>query len=349
METGSRSVRSLLVLAFVLLWGCASFAQNGAQNNGVIVEQTPCAPNPIGSYEQYIESANRSYTDEYNAAKIAGVRMAAPENLKAHLLNKADFEEQKSYAGFECQRIKYLSDGLKVVGFIWKPKNTQDRKLPLIILNHGGYRDVGKLLPWSRFGYYTFVSNGFVLIASQYRGVDGGEGQDEHGGADVHDVLNLIPLAKSLGYVDMNNVFMLGWSRGGMMTYLALKNGIPVNAVAVGSGVTDLIDSLKKTPQLAGPVLKELIPDYDKRGEELLRERSAVYWPEKISVPVLIMHGSGDWRADAGSQALAFAQRLQALGKTYELIIYADDGHGVPLNRADSDRRIIEWFRKYMK
>jgi len=52
--------------------------------------------------------------------------------------------------------------------------------------------------------------------------------REEFGGAEIHDVLNLIPLAKSLGYVDMDNVFILGVSRGGMETYLALKNGIPV-------------------------------------------------------------------------------------------------------------------------
>ena len=91
------------------------------------------------------------------------------------------------------------------------------------------------------------------------------------------------------------------------------------------------------------------LPDFDRRGEDLMRERSAVYWPEKINVPLLIMQGGADWRSDVSSQALAFAQKLQELNKTYELIIYANDDHGVSLNREDADRRIIEWFRRYMK
>ena len=33
----------------------------------------------------------------------------------------------------------------------------------------------------------------------------------------------------------------------------------------------------------------------------------------------------------------------------YELILYAADDHGLSLNRADSDRRIVAWFRRYMK
>ncbi|HEV8487233.1 MAG TPA: hypothetical protein VGV87_27040 [Blastocatellia bacterium] len=68
-------------------------------------------------------------------------------NLTAHLLSKEEFERQKAYVGFECLRIKYMSDGLKVVGFIWKPKNTEGKKLPLIIVNHGGNSETGKLTP----------------------------------------------------------------------------------------------------------------------------------------------------------------------------------------------------------
>ena len=60
------------------------------------------------------------------------------------------------------------------------------------------------------------------------------------------------------------------------MVYLALKNNIPVNAAAVISGVSDLSSGGKERSRMVG-VFKRLIPDFDKRGEELLRERSAVY------------------------------------------------------------------------
>ncbi|MFN2596280.1 MAG: alpha/beta hydrolase family protein [Pyrinomonadaceae bacterium] len=294
-----------------------------------------------------MESAKRAFADEVETAKRAGFKMEMPANFTAHLLGKEEFEREKAYAGFECRRITYMSDGLKVAGFIWKPKNTEGKKLPLIMVNHGGNGDSGKLTPWAQFGYYRYVSSGFVVIGPQYRGVGGGEGRDEFGGADLHDVLNLIPLARSLGYVDMNNVFMLGASRGGMMTYLALKDNAPVNAAAVISGMADLISTDKERPVMVN-VYKRLIPDFEKRGEESLRERSAVYWAGKINAPVLLLHGTADWRVST-SQVLALAQKLQESGKTYELIVYANDDHGVPLNREDADRRIVEWFRMHMK
>ena len=339
-----RRVPFLLLVASLFLFTSSVVAQS---NDGAVVEQVPCAPNPIGTYEQYLESSKSIFADEIQAAKSEGFRMEMPANFNAHLLSKEEFQRQKAYAGFECRRIKYMSDGLKVVGFIWKPKNTEGKKLPLIIVNHGGNGDFGKLTPWTGFGYYRYVSSGFVVIGPQYRGVDGGEGSDEFGGADVHDVMNVIPLAKSLGYVDMNNVFIAGASRGGMMVYLALKNNIPVNAAAVISGISDLIGGGKKRSGMIG-VYKNRIPDFDKRGDELLRERSAVFWPDKINTPVLMLHGTADWRVNTG-QVLALAQKLQENGKTYELIIYANDDHGVPLNRTDADRRIVEWFRMHMK
>jgi dipeptidyl aminopeptidase/acylaminoacyl peptidase len=344
-----RKAQFLLAVTFLFLCASGAVAQNDTRINGLIVEQTPCTPNPIGTYEQYVEASKSRYGDEVEAARREGFRMEPPASLTARLPSREEFERRKAYMGFECRRIKYLSDGLKVVGFIWKPKNTEGKKFPLIIFNHGGNREFGKLIPWAQFGFYPHVSNGFVVIASQYRGVDGGEGREEFGGADVNDVLSLIPLAKSLGYVDMKNVFVLGWSRGGMETYLALKNNIKVNAAAVGGGLTDLVVVGKKRPTMISEVYKQLIPDFDKRGEELMRERSAVYWADKINVPVLILQGGADWRSDVSSQALAFVQKLQELGKTYELIIYANDDHGVSLNREDADRRIIEWFRRYMK
>jgi dipeptidyl aminopeptidase/acylaminoacyl peptidase len=39
---------------------------------------------------------------------------------------------------------------------------------------------------------------------------------------------------------------------------------------------------------------------------------------------------------------------LQKLGKPYELIIYPDDDHGLSHHRAESDRRIVDWFRRHM-
>ena len=319
-----------------------------AQSDGTIVERTPCPSPSPGTYEEYVNAAKSGYARTIESANKEGVKLEMPADFAKRILSREEFERRNAYRGIDCQRIQYLSDGLKVVGYIWKPKNSEGKKLPLIIFNRGGNRERSKLEPWMAGGFYGFVSNGFVVIGSQYRGVDGGEGKDEYGGADVRDVLNLIPLARSLGYVDMNNVFMFGNSRGGMMTYLALKQNIPVNAAAVMSGVTDLPGNAQDRPELVSTIYQELIPDFETRREDAMRERSAVHWPDKINVPLLMLHGTADRSIGAG-RTLALAQKLQDLGKSYELIIYAGGDHGLTLDRADSERRVLDWFRRHMK
>ena len=163
--------------------------------------------------------------------------------------------------------------------------------------------------------FYEFLSNGFVVIASQYRGNDGGQGKEELGGADLNDVMSLFALAQSLGYIDMRNIFMYGVSRGGMTTYIALKHGAPVNAAAIVGGITDLQVWAEWRPEMIQEY-KDLIPDYERQSDAQLRQRSAINWVEKINVPLLILHGEADWRVPP-SQALTFAQRLQSLGKVY--------------------------------
>jgi hypothetical protein len=93
----------------------------------------------------------------------------------------------------EIHDITYLSDGLKVKGYMAQPKSAG--KHPVIIWNRGGNREFSlvepdKLKPYARHGY--------IAVASQYRGNGGSEGHEEFGASDVNDVLNLIPLIRSL-------------------------------------------------------------------------------------------------------------------------------------------------------
>ena len=329
-----------LVVACLYLAGATAFA---AADDGTIVEQKPCVANPLKTYENYLERAQGFYRQEAAAATSEGFRQppaAAP-------LDRATVEQSLAYEGFECQFIVYLSDGLKISGFLWKPKDVDGKKLPLIVYNRGGNRTYAQLYPWFDFGFYEYLRQGFVVLASQYRGGFASEGNDEYGGGDAHDVTNLIPLARSLGYVDMNNVFMLGWSRGGMMTYLALKDGMPVNAAAVIGGIVDLASDVKRRRSIA-QVWQELSVNLQDRGDAALRERSVIYWPEKINAPLLILQGGADWREDP-DKARELAKRLEELGKPHELVIYPDDDHGLSHHKAASDQKIIEWFKQHIK
>lgn len=317
-----------------------------AMTDGSIVESMPCPLPAKRNYELYVRQQRTAMERENSAAASEGFRFSYMPNFERFLLSREEFEKREAFADFDCEKIKYLSDGLRVVGFIWKPKNIADKKLPLVIVNRGGNANFSLLTPESF--YYPFVSNGFVVIGSQYRGADGGDGHDEFGGADVNDVLNLIPLARSLPYVDLNNVFMYGVSRGGMQTFLALRKGMAVNAVAVTGALIDL-GAAGQERRSMHRVWNAAIPGFAARPDELMQQRSVLYFADKIHVPVLILQGEADWRANPDTQAKALAERLRALGKPHELHVFPDDDHPISIHRLERERRVVEWFRRYLR
>ena len=242
----------------------------------------------------------------------------------------------------EYYKIRYLSDGLKVVGFIVKPKGNSS-KYPILIFNRGGNREFGKITKKS-LRYLSYLSSkNFVVFASQYRGNDGGEGREGFGGKDVNDVVNLIKLAKSLPFVEPTQVVMLGFSRGGMMTYLAIKHGAEIEAAAVVGGVTDLGQMFNEREEGMKQVIRELV-GMDKKEWE---KRSAYYWPEKIDVPILILHGEDDWRVKV-SQAKKLSEKLKEAGKIHELVIFSGGDHGLNTHRSERNQKIFDWFERYV-
>ena len=93
----------------------------------------------------------------------------------------------------------------------------------------------------------------------------------------------------------------------------------------------------------------KLIPDFSKNRESCLRDRSAVCWADKLNSPILILHGSADWRCNLNSQALTLVQKLQEYQKSHQLIVYEGDDHLLSLNRENSEQKIIEWFNCHLK
>jgi dipeptidyl aminopeptidase/acylaminoacyl peptidase len=207
-------------------------------------------------------------------------------------------------------RIVYLSDGLKVVGYVAEPKAKGN--YPCIIANRGGNRDYGQWEPLSVASFLgRMASWGYVVVASQYRGNEGGEGKEELGGKDLNDVMNLVSVLAQLPQADTSKIGMEGSSRGGMMTYLALKKSCRFKAAAVTAGLANMFVHLQSRPDMEIEY-NEIIPSYKANRERELRARSAVFWADQLckTTPLLIMHGSSDWRVPP-------EESLELFGKLY--------------------------------
>lgn len=254
----------------------------------------------------------------------------------------------KKLEGVNMYTITYLSDNLKVKGYMAEP--TKEGKYPCIISNRGGNREFGKWEPLkAAMQLGQMASWGYIVIASQYRGNDGGEGKEEFGGKDINDVLNLIPLLASLPNADTSRIGMEGTSRGGMMTYLALTKTNRLKAAVVTGGACDAFQNIASRPGMEG-VYGELVPNFANRKEEALKERSATFWPERLNktTPLLILQGSADWRV-LPMEAFTMVQKLYALQHPVRFILFEGADHGI--NEFWSDRWLEtrNFFDRYVK
>jgi dipeptidyl aminopeptidase/acylaminoacyl peptidase len=148
-----------------------------------------------------------------------------------------------------------------------------------------------------------------------YRGSAGAPGADEMGGRELHDLLHVRELVTDLDFVDSRNLFLYGESRGGMMVLLAIKNGFAANAAATYGAFTDLGALIDAAPKRYDPLVRQIWRDFADRRAEILRSRSALAWPEALTVPLLLMHGGADRDVDP-AQTLALATELQRLGRS---------------------------------
>ncbi|PHS68083.1 MAG: peptidase [Flavobacterium sp.] len=254
-------------------------------------------------------------------------------------------------AAVEMKVFFYESDGLKVKGYMAYPKDTSE-KLPVIIYNRGGNREFGNLNEYKMtFIIAKAASWGYVVLASQYRGNDGGEGMEEFGGSDVNDVLNLVDVAKNIPFADEKNIGLYGWSRGGMMTYLALMKSNQFKAAAVGGAVTNLKEmDDKRGGEMGVYVYSELMPGYEKNKDSVMKIRSAIYHVDKLpkTTPMLLLHGTSDWRV-IPEQSIKMVLELQKYKVPYRLIMFEGGDHGLSEFKQEVNDQVKAWFDKFLK
>ncbi len=241
-------------------------------------------------------------------------------------LSAEDLKKVKHHSKrIHVYKLVYFSNNHKVMGFCVLPKNLKN-KVPCIIWNRGGSNDFGAI----KFGrLFTdiadFALNGYIVFASQYSGNSGSEGVDEFGGSDIYDVLNLYKIIKLCPQADIARIGMYGHSRGGLMTYLSLAKVKWLRAAVAVAAPSDEVNA----PDFRKGWREHQIKMYGGGKKELIK-RSAVYWADKFSnrTPLLMMHGSGDWRVNP-QDSIRLSEKLLEHKKPFRLIIFEGGDHGL--------------------
>ena len=119
----------------------------------------------------------------------------------------------------------------------------------------------------------------------------------------------------------------MGSSAGGFTTLLLLAHHPDLFAAGVAlSAVADIVDLGERSHRFERHYNDSLVGPLP-QAWTLQKGRSPLAAAERITAPLLLLHGSADEVVPV-EQAKAMADRLQRLGREVELHVYDGEGHG---------------------
>jgi dipeptidyl aminopeptidase/acylaminoacyl peptidase len=246
--------------------------------------------------------------------------------------------------------VKWTSaEGIALEGIATFPAGYQaGRRYPFLVLPHGGPESNDTL----RFDTFSRIiaGLGYVVLQPEYRGSTGYGSEflqaiyQHFGDRAYRDVNSATDFAIAQGWADPDRLAMFGWSAGGFMTSWTVTQTGRYRAAIEGAGITDW-GSFMWTSDVQQWDFDARWPD---RDPQAFQQFSAVMFADKVTTPLLILHGEADERVPT-YQGREFFESLAARGKTTRLVTFPKSGHFPSLweQRIDVFREIAEWLAKY--
>ena len=228
-------------------------------------------------------------------------------------------------------------DGLMIQGYLTLPLGRDAKNLPLVLHPHGGpfgIRDSWGFHPEVQF----YANRGYAVLQVNYRGSGGyGDKFERAGwkkwGLEMQDDLtDAVKWTIAEGMADPERVVIAGASYGGYATMAGLVYTPELYCAGINYvGVVDIEELIPR----GDSVSKERAYWYETRIGDLskaedrkrIRETSPVHFTDRIRAPVLMAYGKNDPRVRR-SQGVDIEAALKKAGKTYEMIIEKEEGHG---------------------
>jgi dipeptidyl aminopeptidase/acylaminoacyl peptidase len=252
-------------------------------------------------------------------------------------------------------------DGNSVEGVVLYPADyVPGTRVPLVVSAHGG--PTAAHVNGFKGGTgpsQTWASRGWAVLYPNPRGSTGYGAQfmraniADWGGGDYRDIMAGVDELVRRGVADPDRMAFEGWSYGGYMTSWVVSQTSRFKAAMMGAGLPSLL-SMAGTTDIPGYIATFFngYPQYDgslvNRNIRFYLERSAISYSDRISTPLLILHGANDERVPIG-QPMEFYRALKDRGKTVELVFYPREGHGLSeyYHQLDRMQREYEWMAKH--
>ena len=245
----------------------------------------------------------------------------------------------------EAYSFVYKVNGTRVAGYVVLPRS--GKALPCLIHLRGGSRDVGALTQQTIFAHMVrYAVEGYVVISTQYPGGPGSDGKDGWGDAlTLESIKKLRAILKSIPAADTARIGMKGHSRGGLMTYMTLREVKWIRAAVISGAPTDQRRAGKERKGWR----EHQISLWGRSRSETIR-RSPLCWAEELpkNTPLLLMHGSADWRVDP-RDSIAMSQKLYEHAIPHRFILFEGADHGISEYRQEFRTESLSWFERFLK
>ena len=240
-------------------------------------------------------------------------------------------------------------DGLVLGGFLHTPRSwTPGQKLPAVIFAHT-YCPGQNYNEWNPFFSYL-VESGYVLLRLDHRG-SSGYGRaflekavlEEHGKV-IDDMAAGAHYLQSLPSVDPKRLAVMGYSFGGSVVTFSLAKYPDLYAAGVSVfGTVDRRGARR-------PSWAYYLGGYEEQFPERYVESSPITYVKAIKSPLILFGGMEDTTVDT-TQTYRYVEALQREGKTYELVMYPGEQHGLRGldHQLDSYQQTMRFLDRYLK
>ena len=224
-------------------------------------------------------------------------------------------------------------DGTELHGYLTMPAQRVEGKVPLILLPHGGPHGVAD--DWFFDSDAQFLATrGYAVLQVNYRGSDGRgrafetDGYRQWGGRIQDDLIDGVRWVVAQGAVDEGRICAYGGSFGAYSAMMTAIREPGLIKCAVGyAGAYDLA-LMYRNDEVAGSkkYFNYLVRAIGQDPTELANN-SPARLADKLTVPVLLVHGSEDMRTPP-NQAEAMRDALKKAGRPPEWLFVQGEGHG---------------------
>jgi len=255
------------------------------------------------------------------------------------------------------QHIRYEArDGVSIEAYLTQPAG--EGPFPTVVLPHGGpaSRDSGG---YDDFAHYL-ASRGYAVVQPNFRGSSGygyrwlEAGYGEWGtGVMQHDLSDAVDRLVNAGIADPDRVCIVGASYGGYAALAGLAFTPDLYACGISvAGVSDLPDMMGYVRERYGPshwILdsweRRLSGSDEAQTQAALRAVSPAAHAERISAPVLLIHGRNDTVVPI-DQSRIMERALRRENHDVQLITLDDGDHW--LTSTEMRRRVLSEIEAFL-